>query len=72
MPWQDNKRMWVRLIPGTAEFEEAFNRITTLADLATGAKFLDKSTLTHVEGNYDFKNIIDVIGITSWSQLETI
>ncbi len=47
-----------RLIPGTPEFEAEKNRITNLADLATGSKFIDTSKMFHAEGSYNFKNEI--------------
>ncbi|SEK87645.1 TonB-dependent Receptor Plug Domain [Aquimarina amphilecti] len=46
-----------RLIPGTPEFENAFNTVTTDPDLATGSKFQDASQLRHVDVNYNFSHI---------------
>ena len=41
--------------PGTAEFDSVKNKSINDPDLATGSKFLDKSSLTHFEGQYNFK-----------------
>ncbi|WP_299182547.1 TonB-dependent receptor [uncultured Aquimarina sp.] len=46
-----------RLLPGTPEFENAFNTVTTDPDLATGSKFQDESQLRHVDVNYNFSHI---------------
>jgi len=45
--------------PGSAAFEEAFERIRDIPISEGGAKFLDKSDLYHVEGLYNFANIVD-------------
>jgi outer membrane receptor protein involved in Fe transport len=52
-----------RLEPGTQEFEDEKDRITNLADLATGSKFIDTSKMYHVEGSFNFKNEIDWLDI---------
>ncbi len=52
-----------RLIPGTPEFEAEKKRITELADLATGSKFLDESKMYHAEGSFNFKNQISFIDL---------
>ncbi len=46
-----------RLIPGTPEFQRAFNQVTTNPDLASGSKFLEKSSFRHADGNYNFSHI---------------
>ena len=48
--------------PGTPEFDSIKNRSVKDPRLATGSKFLDQSSLTHFEGqyNFDFK-FVDVI-----------
>lgn len=46
-----------RLLPGTAAFTEAFNEVITDPDLATGAKFQDKTKLYHVDANYNFSHL---------------
>ena len=48
-----------RLVPGTPEFETERTRVTELADLRAGSKFIDKTTLQHVEANYNFNKLID-------------
>lgn len=52
-----------RLLPGTAEFEQEFNRITNIADFATGSKFDVTSSLYHVEGMYNFAEQIEAVDI---------
>jgi len=52
-----------RLIPGTPEFEQAFNTVTTNADLATGSQFRDASQLYHADANYNFSHLIDFADI---------
>ncbi|MGB5362902.1 MAG: TonB-dependent receptor, partial [Aureibaculum sp.] len=49
----------VTLQPGTAAFKEAFNRITSDPDVLTGSKFQDNTKLYHVDGNYNFAEVID-------------
>ncbi|WP_224489138.1 TonB-dependent receptor [Robertkochia flava] len=46
-----------RLIPGTPEFQNTFDRITDDPDLTTGAKFQDASQLRHVDFNYNFAHL---------------
>ena len=46
-----------RLLPGTPEFESAFNTVTTNPDLASGSKFQDASQLRHVDVNYNFSHL---------------
>jgi iron complex outermembrane receptor protein len=48
-----------RYEPGSPEFQEAFNRITSDADLLTGAKFRDETKLYHGDANYNFQDVID-------------
>lgn len=54
-----------RLIPGTPEFERAFNQVTNDGDLTTGAKFIDKTKFRHINGNYNFAHLID-----NWADLQ--
>ena len=49
----------VTLQPGTPAFEAAFNRITSDPDVLTGSKFQDNTKLYHVDGNYNFAEVID-------------
>lgn len=46
-----------RFEPGTAEFQEAFNEVTTDSDLLTGSKFQDASQLRHVDANYNLTHL---------------
>ena len=54
-----------RLIPGTAAFENAFNRVINDGDLTTGAKFIDNTKFRHVNGNYNFAHLIN-----DWADLQ--
>ncbi len=48
--------------PGTPEFDSIKNRSVNDPNLATGSKFLDQSSLTHFEGQYNFNfKFADVI-----------
>ncbi len=46
-----------RLIPGTPEFEQAFNQVTSDPDLDRGSKFIEKSSFRHADANYNFSHI---------------
>lgn len=48
-----------RYLPGSTEFNEAFDKITADPNLLTGAKFRDKTKLYHGDANYNFRDIID-------------
>ncbi|NAY91945.1 TonB-dependent receptor [Muricauda sp. JGD-17] len=48
-----------RLIPGTPQFESAFNTVISDGDLTTGAKFIDNTKFRHVNGNYNIAHLID-------------
>ena len=48
-----------RFIPGTEEFQDAFDRVTSDPDLLTGAKFRDQTRLIHGDANYNFKDNIE-------------
>ena len=48
-----------RFEPGSAEFNAAFDKITTDPDLITGAKFRDETKLYHGDANYNFQNLIN-------------
>ena len=56
------------LQPGTFSFDSAYNIIVDDANLVTGSKFQDKSSLHHVEANYNhsFKHDINLIVGTSY------
>jgi len=48
-----------RFIPGTPEFQAAFDKVTNDPDLITGSKFEDNTKLYHVDANYNFQDMID-------------
>ncbi len=48
-----------RLIPGTPEFQAAFNAVTADGDLSTGSRFIDNTKFRHVNGNYNLAHLID-------------
>ncbi len=52
-----------RLIPGTAEFQNVFDRITNDPDLSTGSRFQDNSQIYHVDYNYNFGHLWDAAEI---------
>ncbi|RZS99378.1 TonB-dependent receptor [Aquimarina brevivitae] len=52
-----------RYLPGTPEFEEAFNRITSNPDLSTGSRFADNSKIYHADANYNFSHLWDAVEI---------
>lgn len=51
------------LAPGTPEFQKTLDKVTSDPNLNTGAKFIDKSRLYHVDGNYNFSHLIDFADI---------
>ncbi|WP_109302238.1 TonB-dependent receptor [Aquimarina sp. AU474] len=46
-----------RLIPGTPEFQQAFDQVTSNPDLSEGSKFTEKSQFRHADANYNFSHI---------------
>jgi len=46
-----------RLLPGTPEFQNAFDQVTTDPDLASGSQFQDASQLRHVDANYNLTHL---------------
>ncbi|CAM4307152.1 TonB-dependent receptor [Gillisia limnaea] len=50
-----------RLEPGSTEFQNAFNEVTTDPDLATGSQFKDASQLRHADANYNFTHLTEDI-----------
>ncbi len=52
-----------RLVPGTPEFQAAFDNVITNPDFASGSKFQDASKYYHVDGNYNFSHLWDEIEI---------
>lgn len=48
-----------RLIPGTPEFQAAFDRVIKDPDLTQGSQFRDASKYYHADANYNFSHVID-------------
>lgn len=48
-----------RFLPGTPEFEAAFNRSINDPDLTTGSRFQDNSKYYHADANYNFSHVWD-------------
>jgi len=48
-----------RLLPGTPEFDAAYETVINNPDLTTGAKFQDESKVYHSDWNYSFTNQIE-------------
>lgn len=48
-----------RFVPGTAEYQAAFDRVTSDPDLVTGSKFQDQTKYYHADANYNFQEMID-------------
>ncbi|KZS39819.1 hypothetical protein AWE51_09220 [Aquimarina aggregata] len=46
-----------RLIPGTPEFNAAFDAVTANPDLTEGSRVKDESQFTHADANYNFSHI---------------
>lgn len=46
-----------RLVPGTTEFQNAFEQVISDPSLATGSKFQDATQLRHADANYNFSHI---------------
>ncbi len=46
-----------RILPGTPEFLQAFQTVTSDPNLATGSKFQDQTQLRHADVNYNFSHI---------------
>ncbi len=51
-----------RIMPGTPQFEAVKNQVINQF-IPQGALFNDKSAMYHAEGQYDFKNEIDVVDL---------
>ncbi len=52
-----------RLIPGTPEFQAAFDKVTGDSDVLTGSKFRSESKIYHADANYNFSHLIDFADI---------
>ncbi|MGB5781508.1 MAG: TonB-dependent receptor, partial [Eudoraea sp.] len=48
-----------RFLPGSPEFQNAFNSVIKDPDLASGSQFKDASKYYHADGNYNFSHLID-------------
>ncbi len=48
-----------RFVPGTPEFQNAFNSVTSDGDLTTGSRFIDNTKFRHVNGNYNLAHLIN-------------
>lgn len=48
-----------RFLPGTPEFQSAFNRVVKDPDLASGSQFRDASKYYHADANYNFGHLWD-------------
>ena len=46
-----------RLIPGTQEFKDAFNKVIADPNVLTGSKLVDNSRIYHSDANYNFKDL---------------
>ena len=47
-----------RYLPGTPEFQNAFNQVIADPDVLTGSKLVDNSRIYHSDANYNFRDII--------------
>ncbi|MFT4683611.1 MAG: iron complex outermembrane receptor protein [Flavobacteriales bacterium] len=61
---RQNADATVTMKPGTAEFQAAFDAISTDPDVLTGSKFLDQTKLYHIDGNYNFGHL------TEWGDIQ--
>ncbi len=53
-----------RFVPGTPEFQSAFNDVITDPNLLTGSKFQDNTKLYHVDANLNLMDYID------WAEIQ--
>ncbi|MFM2009833.1 MAG: hypothetical protein RLZZ479_223 [Bacteroidota bacterium] len=47
-----------RLLPGSAGFKSAFDKVTNEASVLSGSKLVDNSRIYHSDANYNFKDLI--------------
>lgn len=52
-----------RFLPGTPEFQNAFNQVTSDPNVLTGSKLVDNSKIYHSDANYNFRDLIKVAEI---------
>jgi outer membrane receptor protein involved in Fe transport len=50
-----------RFLPGTSQFNQAFNEVTADGDLTTGSRFIDETKFRHVDANYNFSHLMSDI-----------
>ncbi len=53
-----------RLLPGTPEFQAAFDKVTSDPNLTTGSKFVDNTKYYHADANYNLRDQI------SWAEIQ--
>ncbi|MDW5289994.1 TonB-dependent receptor [Formosa sp. PL04] len=53
-----------RFLPGTKEFNDAFDTVTSEPDLNSGSKFQDASKYYHADANYNFSHL------TNWAEIQ--
>lgn len=53
-----------RVLPGTEQFKNLFNQVTSDPDLNTGSKFQDNSKIYHSDVNYNFGHLWD------WAEIQ--
>ena len=51
------------LVPGTPAFNDAFQKVITDPNMATGAQFVDNTRIYHMDANYNFNQIIEFADI---------
>lgn len=47
-----------RFLPGTPQFQNAFNQVINEADVLSGSKLVDNSKIYHSDVNYNFRDLI--------------
>ena len=52
-----------RLIPGTQEFKDAFNKVIADPNVLSGSKLVDNSRIYHSDANYNFKDLFELAKI---------
>ena len=52
-----------RIMPGTQDFKDEFEKSINNPNIPEGSKFQDTSKYYHADGNYNFSHLIDVVDI---------
>jgi outer membrane receptor protein involved in Fe transport len=52
-----------RYLPGTQDFKNAFDKAVNTSISQGGAKFADKTSLYHAEGQYNFSSLVKVVDV---------